>query len=91
MDSPEVQQALDALQHRLDGGRRPLLGITGAPGSGKSTFAARLQQEFGPDLAGVEPFSVLKVLFIAGMVGCAARLKSLPAGKSANATPRSSP
>jgi quaternary ammonium compound-resistance protein SugE len=28
---------------------------------------------------GVEPFSVLKVLFIAGIVGCAAGLKSLPA------------
>ncbi|ALV41805.1 ligand-binding protein SH3 [Pseudarthrobacter sulfonivorans] len=40
---------------------------------------------------GVEPFSVLKVLFIGGIVACAAGLKSLPAGKSANATPRSSP
>jgi len=40
---------------------------------------------------GVEPFSVLKVLFIAGIVGCAAGLKALPAGKSAKATPRSSP
>ena len=29
---------------------------------------------------GVEPFSVLKVLFIAGIVGCAAGLKLLPAG-----------
>ncbi|MDI3195836.1 SMR family transporter [Pseudarthrobacter sp. AL07] len=29
--------------------------------------------------AGVEPFSLLKVLFIAGIVGCAAGLKSLPA------------
>jgi quaternary ammonium compound-resistance protein SugE len=28
---------------------------------------------------GVEPFSLLKVLFIAGIVGCAAGLKSLPA------------
>jgi quaternary ammonium compound-resistance protein SugE len=28
---------------------------------------------------GVEPFSVLKVLFIAGIVGCAAGLKLLPA------------
>ena len=27
---------------------------------------------------GVEPFSLLKVLFIAGIVGCAAGLKSLP-------------
>ncbi|WP_426939028.1 DMT family transporter [Pseudarthrobacter sp. S3] len=28
---------------------------------------------------GIEPFSILKVLFIAGIVGCAAGLKSLPA------------
>jgi len=28
---------------------------------------------------GAEPFSLLKVLFIAGIVGCAAGLKSLPA------------
>ena len=28
---------------------------------------------------GIEPFSVLKVLFIAGIVGCAAGLKALPA------------
>ena len=32
---------------------------------------------------GVEPFSLLKVLFIAGIVGCAAGLKSLPAGTEA--------
>ena len=31
---------------------------------------------------GVEPFSVLKVLFIAGIVGCAAGLKRLPADKA---------
>ena len=55
MDSPEVQQALTALRHRLDGGRRIILGLTGAPGSGKSTFAARLQREFGPGLAVVVP------------------------------------
>jgi quaternary ammonium compound-resistance protein SugE len=30
---------------------------------------------------GVEPFSVLKVLFIAGIVGCAAGLKALPGEK----------
>ncbi len=51
MDSPEITQALAALRHRLDGGRRILLGITGAPGSGKSTFATRLQQQFGADCA----------------------------------------
>jgi quaternary ammonium compound-resistance protein SugE len=31
---------------------------------------------------GVEPFSLLKVLFIAGIVGCAAGLKMLPAGRA---------
>ena len=31
---------------------------------------------------GVEPFSVLKLLFIAGIVGCAAGLKALPTGKN---------
>jgi quaternary ammonium compound-resistance protein SugE len=31
--------------------------------------------------AGVESFSVLKVVFIAGIVGCAAGLKALPAGR----------
>lgn len=30
---------------------------------------------------GVEPFSLLKLLFIAGIVGCAAGLKALPADK----------
>ena len=55
MDSPEIRQALDALRHRLDGGRRTLLGIAGAPGSGKSTFASWLQQQFGADLAVVVP------------------------------------
>jgi pantothenate kinase len=60
MDSPEISAAIDALRHRLDddglgGGRRTLLGITGAPGSGKSTFAARLQQEFGSGVAVVVP------------------------------------
>ncbi|WP_066289347.1 nucleoside/nucleotide kinase family protein [Arthrobacter sp. B6] len=55
MDSPEVQQALAALRHRLDGGRRTLLGITGSPGSGKSTFAAWLQQQFGLAVAVVVP------------------------------------
>ena len=55
MDSPEITQAVAALRHRLDGGRRTLLGITGAPGSGKSTFAAWLQQQFGAELAVVVP------------------------------------
>ena len=36
--------------------------------------------------AGVEPASPLKLLFIAGIVGCAAGLKLLPAGKSGTST-----
>lgn len=39
---------------------------------------------------GTEPFSVVKLLFIAGIVGCAAGLKALPAGKASrepHATP----
>jgi pantothenate kinase len=55
MDSPEISRALAALRHRLDGGRRTLLGVTGAPGSGKSTFASWLQQQFGPEVAVVVP------------------------------------
>lgn len=55
MDSPEVTQAVAALRHRLDGGQRTLLGITGAPGSGKSTFAAWLQRHLGAELAVVVP------------------------------------
>lgn len=55
MESPEVVQAVAALRRRLDDGRRTLLGIAGAPGSGKSTFAAWLQEQFGAGLAVVVP------------------------------------
>ena len=34
---------------------------------------------------GAEPFSTVKLLFIAGIVGCAAGLKALPAGDNAPA------
>jgi quaternary ammonium compound-resistance protein SugE len=37
----------------------------------------------GAMATGVEPFSVLKVLFIAGIVGCAAGLKALPSSTAA--------
>ena len=37
---------------------------------------------------GVEPASPLKLLFIAGIVGCAAGLKLLPAGGTVTAAPR---
>jgi pantothenate kinase len=36
-------------------GGRSILGITGAPGSGKSTVAARIMSELGPDLAVLVP------------------------------------
>ncbi|MFF2345783.1 DMT family transporter [Pseudarthrobacter sp. NPDC058119] len=36
---------------------------------------------------GVEPFSAVKLLFIAGIVGCAAGLKALPAEKDAPPVP----
>jgi pantothenate kinase len=36
-------------------GRRIILGIVGAPGSGKSTFAAWIRQQFEPGLAVVVP------------------------------------
>ncbi|MFJ5861261.1 nucleoside/nucleotide kinase family protein [Pseudarthrobacter sp. NPDC092439] len=55
MDSPEITEAVDALRGRFADGRRIILGIAGAPGSGKSTFAAWLQQQFGPGSAVVVP------------------------------------
>jgi len=36
---------------------------------------------------GAEPFSVVKLLFITGIVGCAAGLKALPAEKDARPAP----
>jgi len=55
MDSPEITAAMDALRARLVPGARTLLGIAGAPGSGKSTFAAWIQQQFEPGQAVVVP------------------------------------
>jgi pantothenate kinase len=55
MDSPEIAEAMDALQARLVTGTRTILGIAGAPGSGKSTFAEWIRQQFGPGLAVVVP------------------------------------
>ena len=55
MDSPEISQAMDALRRRLTSGSRTILGIVGAPGSGKSTFAAWIQQQIGPGSAVVVP------------------------------------
>jgi pantothenate kinase len=55
MDSPEMIEAMDALRARLVPGTRTILGIAGAPGSGKSTFAEWIRQQFGPGLAVVVP------------------------------------
>jgi pantothenate kinase len=55
MDAPEITEAMDLLRARLVPGTRSILGITGAPGSGKSTFAAWIQQQFPPGTAVVVP------------------------------------
>ncbi|HEU4667054.1 MAG TPA: nucleoside/nucleotide kinase family protein [Arthrobacter sp.] len=55
MDSPETAEAMEALRHRLVPGARIILGVTGAPGSGKSTFAEWIRQQFGPGQAVVVP------------------------------------
>ena len=55
MDSPEITDALDALRRRVAPGTRTILGIAGAPGSGKSTFAAWLQEQFTPGTSVVVP------------------------------------
>ncbi|MFB0838060.1 MULTISPECIES: nucleoside/nucleotide kinase family protein [unclassified Arthrobacter] len=55
MDSPEIAQAVDALRRRMVPGTRTILGIAGAPGSGKSTFATWLQEQFSPGTSVVVP------------------------------------
>lgn len=55
MDSPEIALAVDTLRHRIEAGSRVLLGITGSPGVGKSTFASYLREAFGPETAVVVP------------------------------------
>jgi pantothenate kinase len=55
MDFPEIAEAMEALQRRLVPGARTMLGIAGAPGSGKSTFAEWIRQQFGPGQAVVVP------------------------------------
>ena len=52
---PELQRAVADLRLRLAGGKRTLLGIAGAPGSGKSTFAAWLSSHLPPGDAVVVP------------------------------------
>jgi pantothenate kinase len=55
MDSPEIAEAMEALQRRLVPGARTMVGIAGAPGSGKSTFAEWIRQQFEPGQAVVVP------------------------------------
>jgi pantothenate kinase len=55
MDSPEITAAMNALRARLVPGTRTVLGIAGAPGSGKSTFATWIQEQFEPGFAVVVP------------------------------------
>ena len=55
MDSPEITQAVAALRARLVPGARTVLGIAGAPGSGKSTCAEWIRQQFEPGQAVVVP------------------------------------
>lgn len=55
MDSPEITQAMAALRAKLVPGTRTVLGIAGAPGSGKSTFAEWIQQQVEPGQAVVVP------------------------------------
>lgn len=54
-DSPAIRQGAADLRLRLAGGTRVLLGVAGAPGSGKSTFAACLADSFGAGSALVVP------------------------------------
>ena len=52
---PEIRAAVAELRARVAAGKRMLLGITGSPGSGKSTFAAGLHALFGAGTAVVVP------------------------------------
>lgn len=55
MEVTELTRAVDALRARVSDGRRVMLGITGAPGSGKSTVAAKVRELLGPAAAVVVP------------------------------------
>ncbi|WP_104176201.1 nucleoside/nucleotide kinase family protein [Arthrobacter sp. Y81] len=52
---PEIRAAVADLRAHVASGKRMLLGITGSPGSGKSTFAAGLHALFDADTSVVVP------------------------------------
>ncbi|WP_396020154.1 nucleoside/nucleotide kinase family protein [Arthrobacter sp. ISL-69] len=52
---PEIRAAVADLRARVASGKRMLLGITGSPGSGKSTFASGLHSLFDAGTAVVVP------------------------------------
>lgn len=54
--APDVDELLDHLHRRATtSGARQMIGIVGAPGTGKSTFATHLAQRLGPDSCIVVP------------------------------------
>ncbi|WP_120519537.1 nucleoside/nucleotide kinase family protein [Arthrobacter celericrescens] len=52
---PAITEALQDLERRLEANTRVILGITGPPGVGKSTFATCLAAHFGPETSVVVP------------------------------------
>ncbi len=52
---PAIAAALKDLRRQLEANTRVILGITGPPGVGKSTFAACLARHFGPETSVVVP------------------------------------
>lgn len=54
-ETPEITAAITGLKQLLAHGNRVLLGITGPPGSGKSTFSELLLRHFRPGDAVVVP------------------------------------
>jgi pantothenate kinase len=52
---PEIAAAVRDLERRLENGERVILGITGPPGVGKSTFADCLARHIGPENSVVVP------------------------------------
>ncbi|WP_308466803.1 nucleoside/nucleotide kinase family protein [Rathayibacter soli] len=52
---PQISELADLLRERLATTPRLILGVVGAPGSGKSTFAERLLDQFDPGEAVIVP------------------------------------